>query len=90
MVLVRPSCVGFGTKVLFPKPVDGFGAQVLEMHIQAEGRQVWSMGGGRATKTRLVRPLDMMMMSLVVALGACPGHDDGDESGGSAWCVPWT
>ena len=34
---------GFGTEVPFPKPVDGFRAQVLEMHIQAEGRQVWSM-----------------------------------------------
>jgi len=36
----------------------------------------------------LVRALDMMTIGLVVALGACPGHDD-DGSGGSAWCVPW-
>ena len=40
---VRPFCAAFGTEVPFPKPVDGFGAQVLEMHIRADGRQVWSV-----------------------------------------------
>ena len=45
LVLVRPRpfCAGFGTKVPFPNPVDGFGAQVLEMHIRSDGRQVWNM-----------------------------------------------